>query len=370
MARLSLTKKQLDTPAGVELLCILEDVTEDGIISNEEVAHLRSWLERNKEVGFPGAEFLFTRLEAILADGVIEPTERAELQANVEKVLPPAARDAAMRRRMAAAAAVPRKCATENCPNLLPAAAPKGRKWCDSCREVRSAPNVFRDGDLAGFSLGFKVAGVSYENRQEVIRRYLQSSDPLFLIRDPRNRHDRNAVEVRLENGMSIGYVPRADVGGKYDRNGPHSNADLARLLDAGARYEARCWNVYGSDVLGVFVVGNVDCYLKPNPARAQIARERGDEDGTAPSPPFDPAARPAIPPDAPPLRTPGLVVEVNESGSINVREGMIVSSEEVRAVVTQGPDPDADTRAGRTLALWLLAGLVAALTAVVLASS
>lgn len=55
----------------------------------------------------------------------------------------------------------------------------------------------------------------------------LQVGDRLALIREPDNRHDRNAVRVEW-HGQQLGYIPRAE------------NRAIARALDAGERVEAR----------------------------------------------------------------------------------------------------------------------------------
>jgi hypothetical protein len=55
----------------------------------------------------------------------------------------------------------------------------------------------------------------------------MKVGDPLTLVREPGNPHDRNAVRVEWR-GEKLGYVPRAD------------NADLARHMDRGTKVEAR----------------------------------------------------------------------------------------------------------------------------------
>lgn len=55
----------------------------------------------------------------------------------------------------------------------------------------------------------------------------IRIGDPLELIRETDNRHDRNAVRVAWR-GQTLGHVPRAE------------NLALARALDAGERIEAR----------------------------------------------------------------------------------------------------------------------------------
>ena len=57
--------------------------------------------------------------------------------------------------------------------------------------------------------------------------RELQVGDPLTLVREPDNRHDRNAIRVEWR-GHKLGYVPRAD------------NRAVAAAIDGGDRLVAR----------------------------------------------------------------------------------------------------------------------------------
>jgi len=67
-----------------------------------------------------------------------------------------------------------------------------------------------------------KVAGVTFENRQQIIR-YLRKGQNISLVRDPANPHDSNAISVRTEMGESIGFLNRelaADLASRFDRLG------------------------------------------------------------------------------------------------------------------------------------------------------
>jgi len=55
----------------------------------------------------------------------------------------------------------------------------------------------------------------------------IQPGDPLTLVREPQNPHDRNAVRVEWRT-FKLGYVPRAE------------NAAVARHLDRGATLLAK----------------------------------------------------------------------------------------------------------------------------------
>lgn len=55
----------------------------------------------------------------------------------------------------------------------------------------------------------------------------LQVGDPLTLVREPGNRHDRKAIRVEWR-GHPLGYVPRRE------------NGSVAAAMDAGDRLSAR----------------------------------------------------------------------------------------------------------------------------------
>jgi len=70
------------------------------------------------------------------------------------------------------------------------------------------------------------LAGSQYYAVAEVWPQ-IRLGDRMSLIRDPANRHDRQAVRVEWQ-GRQLGYVPRAE------------NRAVARALDDGERLEAR----------------------------------------------------------------------------------------------------------------------------------
>ena len=53
-----------------------------------------------------------------------------------------------------------------------------------------------------------KVAGVTFNGRQEIIKK-LKIGDKLRFLPEPTNPHDYHAVKVITEDGECIGYVPR-----------------------------------------------------------------------------------------------------------------------------------------------------------------
>ena len=78
-----------------------------------------------------------------------------------------------------------------------------------------------------------KIAGVTFGNRQEVAA-HLVEGQRLYLVREPDNPHDANAIRVETVSGIQAGYL----------------NARLARhfapLLDCGERYDTYVSQVTG----------------------------------------------------------------------------------------------------------------------------
>ena len=68
------------------------------------------------------------------------------------------------------------------------------------------------------------VAGVSY--RQEIVARCWQGAG-VKLIRNSRNRHDKNAIEVHVFHRGHIGFIPREEA------------ESLAPFIDGGGKAEA-----------------------------------------------------------------------------------------------------------------------------------
>jgi hypothetical protein len=215
--RLSLTKTQLQAGVGAELLALCQAVTADGTLTAEEIKELRKWLAANRSSDLPAIGFLVSTLNRILADGKVTAEERKELYAAIETVLPPEARRLAVAQRKAVEAEQKAQARQER-------DAQKHRE-----REERQ-----RQRPLDSFN--FMVAGVHYEGRPEVVREHMDEGDPVFLARDPENKFSRNAVEVRLRNGMQIGFVPEdyaTKVAPLLDQGCPHV-AYITKVLRGG----------------------------------------------------------------------------------------------------------------------------------------
>jgi hypothetical protein len=86
--RLSLTKRQIATEAGQDLLTVLTDIAGDGNLAPAELERLRSWLDAARDVEFPAVRQLRDLAEDILSDGVATDDECSEMLLLVERVLP------------------------------------------------------------------------------------------------------------------------------------------------------------------------------------------------------------------------------------------------------------------------------------------
>jgi len=87
-------------------------------------------------------------------------------------------------------------------------------------------------------SLHTKVVGVTFRNsdgtkRQELIPR-CRPGDPLRLLREPANPHDRCAIAVYTQGGRQLGYV------------GYHLSREIAAEMDADRQVAAEVVRVTG----------------------------------------------------------------------------------------------------------------------------
>ena len=91
-----------------------------------------------------------------------------------------------------------------------------------------AAPRAAAGSAPAGTALlATYVAGTAYHEARSSVSG-LRPGDRLDLRREPENRYDARAIQVRTMDGAMLGYVPRAD------------NQALCSLMDAGFALEAR----------------------------------------------------------------------------------------------------------------------------------
>lgn len=247
----SLSKAQLGTALGAELLSLCQSVTADGRLAPEELEGLQQWLHDADTVEMPAVKYLRTSIERVLADGRITPEEYREVYRAVEAILPFEARKQALAARVEA--------------DTTAAAAARVE------RAGRQLGKPVADTSIA--TVTFMVAGVRQEGRPEVIERHARPNDVIVLARQREDGERDAAITVQLSNGSEIGFVPDDDA------------RQLAPLLDDGCRYEARITEVLTTGrgpipVVQARVFGSGEARnsaaLQPSVARGDLQASRG----------------------------------------------------------------------------------------------
>ena len=206
--RLSLTKTQRHTEAGIELISLCQSFTEDGSLSEQEVLDLRKWLEENRASDLPAIAFLTETVVKVLEDGKVTKDERLAVYKALEAVLPADIRkDAASRRRSVESE--------------------ERNRQRELNEHEKQRKREERERNRALGSWNFMVAGVRHEGRPHIISKHVRPDEVAYLNRDRANKFSRHAVEVRANNGLIVGYVPE-----DYAQ-------EIAPHLDEGCRHEA-----------------------------------------------------------------------------------------------------------------------------------
>jgi hypothetical protein len=206
--RVTLTKIERATPAGIELIALLTELSDDGVVTRDELARLRAWLEVDRGVDFAACPFLYEVIDTITGDGEITEDELDTLASAIERVLPPEIRKHAAEKRKQQRVA--RR-------DALKAARQAERA---ATLEARERVRPIHRGD-------FIVAGAGRSAERRTACEGLQVGERVVLEREPDNHHDANAILILDTAGDELGYVPREDA------------AVMAPLLDAGGWVEA-----------------------------------------------------------------------------------------------------------------------------------
>ena len=228
--RTSLTKTQLQSDVGLELLSICQSITTDGRLADEEIQALNNWVHQNTTHGIPAIRFLSATLSRVLEDGIITPEERQSVAKAIEAVLPPDERKyaSAIRRQV------------ENEERLrLKNAAEQDRTQSRERRE-RNRPIGYTD---------FMVAGTRHSERAKIINNEVRPGMSAFLKRERDNPHSEWAVAILTANGSMIGYAPEEQA------------IEIAPMLDDGALHIASIKKVleYDSGPVPVIVASLFD---------------------------------------------------------------------------------------------------------------
>ncbi len=239
-----LSKDQLRTELGAELLSLCQSVTADGRVAPEEIAGLKQWLSDAEAADMLPAKYLRTVIDRVLADGKITADEYKEVYRAVEAVLPVEVRQQAVVARREAEAADKAAARAER-------------------EAARRRTREERTSSAPALSVNFMVAGVRHEGRPAIIEQHTSAGDPVTLERDPDSRYGNTAITVRLANGAQIGLVPEDE------------SQRIAPLLDQGAKYEARISKILAGGRSPIPVV-QVDLFAGPDGSSEPIAQPSG----------------------------------------------------------------------------------------------
>jgi hypothetical protein len=180
--RLSLTRADIQTTAGLELLRVLQSIADDGRLIEEEVKGLQSWLATNAASDLPSHEYLTTVINEVLRDGIVTDDEFKLLHDAVLRVLPPELRSIADLRRREQRKQLREERKQQRNEELL-----RGREERDRNRPLERA-----DFMIAGATIG--------EDRREACEGCCED-DAVSLVREPDNPHDSNAILVICADG-------------------------------------------------------------------------------------------------------------------------------------------------------------------------
>lgn len=206
--RISLTQTDRTTTAGLELLGLLQEIADDGMMTPDEVARRGEWLQANTAADLAAREYLAGIIVEVQRDGRITDDELRFVYDGVLRVLPTDLRDLATLRRRERRRAIAVQTAEAR-------AAEQAAR-----REQRERDRILERAD-------FMVVGIRHKEERREACDALDEGDRVWLVREPDNVHDRNAIMVKNDEGDELGYVPREVA------------ADLASILDDSARQDA-----------------------------------------------------------------------------------------------------------------------------------
>ncbi|MGB7740427.1 MAG: hypothetical protein WBM03_15055 [Steroidobacteraceae bacterium] len=213
----ALTRPQLASELGAELLSLCQTVTADGRLAPEEIAGLRQWLGDADAAEMQAARFLRGVIERVLADGRITAEEYKEVYRAVEAVLPFEARQQA-------------HAAREQAEELdLSARAQTSAVPAAVAGTAQAKPVPIAD-------VTFMVAGVRQEGRPALIEQHASAGLAVTLDLTVAGSRGDEAIAVKLPGGAQIGFVPAAESRQFVPllRQGHHCSAHIVRIRSSG----------------------------------------------------------------------------------------------------------------------------------------
>jgi len=216
--RVCLTKGDLKTEAGKQLLEMAIRIAIDGKIELAEVKELRRWLVKTREHSqIPAVGYLHEIMGRVTADGVVDRDEQMELLRAIERVIPTAHRGPVTEAR--------KKVESERRAKDREARRLEQEK--ERAEKDRIIDERYAQAMRTRHRIN-KVAGVSFPNddgteRQGIIKR-CRVGERLSLVRDENNSFSPFAIQVMRTTGEQLGYVP------------DHLASDLCFELESGRK--------------------------------------------------------------------------------------------------------------------------------------
>jgi hypothetical protein len=213
----ALTRPQLATELGAELLSLCQTVTADGRRFPPAPAGLRQWLGDADAAELQAARFLRGVIERVLADGTITAEEYQEVYRAVEAVLPFEARQQAHAVRAQ----------VESSDRVAQARAAAGSDAHGGAARAEVAPIV---------DVTFMVAGVRQGGRAALIERHASVGQAVTLELAAVGSPADAAITVKLPDGADIGFVPTSE-SSKFKqllRQGCRCSACIVRIRSSG----------------------------------------------------------------------------------------------------------------------------------------
>jgi hypothetical protein len=199
--RIFLTKSELESDTGKQLLALTLRLATDGKIELNEIKELIVWLRENKDANIAANSYLQDIMSRITVDRLIDQDELLELQLAIERVIPNAYR---------APVIEARKILAEQKRNQ------KSKSKSIEKQKQKEERKRMREEEYARsmrlrhtFS---KVAGVTFPNddgteRQDILSR-CNPGEQLFLKHDAYSKFSLYATQIFRTNCEQLGHVP------------------------------------------------------------------------------------------------------------------------------------------------------------------
>jgi len=213
--RISLTKAQCNTDEGKELIALCLDLTEDGMLSDDEINRLQHLVTEKLHTDIFAFDHLNSAILLHFDNRASEYQDKKILYKAIEQVLP----------------IVDRKKASGNRKALEAEIKVAERLRCQEEKQHIKNENQRNKNIL---SANFMVAGCKIDNRPQLIEKHVHINDDVILQRDKSNKFSKNAVKIFTKKGHHIGFVPEFYA------------EEVAQALDGNSKYEALCTKMLG----------------------------------------------------------------------------------------------------------------------------